>query len=124
MVAAPASVLREQFFAPLAIDERRGLRIGPEDVGLKAVGVRTGEPRADRRREPVLRQTQNLVRYPALGYATEQALRFKAWHLSRHWYAEREFDDPAIEQRTTDFEAVCHAHPIDFHKDVVRQVHH
>ena len=35
---------------------------------------------------------------------------------------ERELHDPAIEQRAAHLEAVRHAHAIDFHERIVRQV--
>src|SRR5262249_18390194 len=82
----------------------------------------TADPLADRRGESSFRQLPKRTRETTTRERAQDALSLPANLFSRRWNPERQFDDPAIEQRTTDLERVRHAHAIDFYKRIIRQV--
>ena len=86
------------------------------------MAIRPGNPPADRSAESMLRQPQELAGKPAASHLLQQMFAGHRCALHRLRQPERELDETSVEERTADFQTVLHAHPIDFHQDIVRKI--
>src|SRR5262245_25974583 len=123
---APVPHPRAVFLYPISdevtVEPIADTTVGPQNVSIKPSAEFSTNPLADGRGESVFREPKDLSRQPRPGELFQQMLCAKAGRLRLRRDSKSQFDDLSVEQRTTDFQAVQHTHPIDFDEHVVGQV--